>query len=56
MASPESLYGGGAVAGHRLFDSPPRQHLTIAESVSLHLDVSVRALVRGELASGSTAS
>ncbi|HLN26459.1 MAG TPA: DUF2075 domain-containing protein [Gemmataceae bacterium] len=43
MVSPEALHGGGAVAGHRLFDAPPRHHLTIAESPSLHLDVSVRS-------------
>ena len=43
MVSPEAIHGGGAVAGHRLFDAPPRHHLTIAESPSLHLDVSVRS-------------
>lgn len=43
MVSPEALHGGGAVAGHRLFDAPPRHHLTITESPCLHLDVSVRS-------------
>jgi hypothetical protein len=43
MVSPEVLHGGGAVAGHRLFDASPGEHLTIEESACLHLSVSVRS-------------
>ena len=43
IASSEALRGGGSVAGQQLFEQQPRPHLTLTESNSLHLEVSVRS-------------